>query len=58
LFVAIRFWEIKMQKKVTLSFDDKTYEKFKKFCRDNAIMLSKRLEIEMHEIMEKGGKDD
>jgi hypothetical protein len=40
-----------MQKKVTLSFDDKIYEKFKKFCADNAIMLSKRLEIEMREIM-------
>lgn len=41
-----------MQKKVTLSFDDKIYEKFKKFCRDNAIMLSRRLEIEMQKIME------
>lgn len=45
-----------MQKKVTLSFDNKTYEKFKKFCNDNAIMLSKRLEIEMEEIMKSGGK--
>ena len=42
-----------MQKKVTLSFDGKTYERFKKFCRDNAIMLSRRLEIEMSSIMEK-----
>jgi hypothetical protein len=50
-----------MQKKVTLSFDDKIYEKFKKFCRDNAIMLSRRLEIEMQKIMEefeKGGKKE
>lgn len=48
----------KMNKKVTLSFDDKIYEKFKKFCRDNAIMLSKRLEIEIERIMKenKGGK--
>jgi hypothetical protein len=42
---------IKMQKKVTLSFDDKIYEKFKKFCNDNAIMLSKKLELEMLKIM-------
>jgi len=46
-----------MQKKVTLSFDDKIYEKFKKFCRDNAIMLSKRLELQMIEIMQKEEKE-
>lgn len=40
-----------MKRKVTLSFDDKTYEKFKKFCNDNAIMLSRRIEIEMERIM-------
>ena len=40
-----------MQKKVTLSFDNKVYEKFKKFCNDNAIMLSKKLELCMEEIM-------
>jgi len=46
-----------MQKKVTLSFDDKIYERFRKFCHLNAIMLSRRLEIEMLRIMEKeGGK--
>jgi len=41
-----------MQKKVTLSFDKKVYDNFKKFCRDNAIMLSKKLELEMERIME------
>jgi hypothetical protein len=43
-----------MQKKVkaTLSFDEKIYEKFKKFCDDNAIMLSKKLELEMEKIMD------
>jgi len=40
-----------MQMKVTLSFDDKVYEKFKKFCNDNAIMLSKKLELEMLKIL-------
>ncbi|MDD5191935.1 MAG: hypothetical protein PHH54_04530 [Candidatus Nanoarchaeia archaeon] len=50
-----------MQKKVTLSFDNKIYEKFKKFCSDNAIMLSKKLELEMQRIMEekeKGEKEE
>lgn len=47
-----------MQKKVTLSFDSKIYERFKKFCKDNAIMLSKKLELEMESIMKKGGKDE
>ena len=47
-----------MQKKVTLSFDDKIYEKFEKFCKDNAIMLSKKIELCMDDIMKKGGKKD
>ena len=33
-----------MQKKVTLSFDDKVYAKFQKYCAENDIMLSKRIE--------------
>jgi len=47
-----------MQKKVTLSFDKKVYDNFKKFCRDNAIMLSRKLELEMERIMKKGVKKD
>ncbi len=39
--------------KVTLSIDDKIYKQFQKYCNDNAIMLSKRLEIEMQKLMEK-----
>ena len=42
-----------MQKKVTLSIDDKTYEKFKKFCEENAIMLSKVVEMNMERLMKK-----
>jgi len=45
-----------MQKKVTISIDSETYKKFKKFCRDNAIMLSKKIELDMKEIMKKGGR--
>jgi hypothetical protein len=46
------------KRKVTLSFDDKIYEKFKKFCNDNAIMLSKKLELEMEKMMAKRGKNE
>jgi coproporphyrinogen III oxidase len=40
-----------MKKKVTLNFDSKVYEKFKKFCDDNAIRLSRRMELEMLRIL-------
>jgi len=40
-----------MKKKVTLSIEDKVYNKFQKFCEENAIMLSKRLELDMEKIM-------
>jgi len=40
-----------MKKKVTLSIEDKVYNKFQKFCEENAIMLSKKLELEMEKIM-------
>jgi len=33
-----------MQKKVTLSLDEKTYKQFQKFCEENDLMLSKRVE--------------
>ena len=33
-----------MQKKVTLSLDSETYSEFQKFCNENDIMLSKRIE--------------
>lgn len=32
------------KKKITLSIDSKVYDKYKKYCEDNAIMLSKRIE--------------
>ena len=44
--------------KVTLSVDSKVYSEFQKYCGRNAIMLSKRLELEMDKIMKKGVKKD
>jgi len=38
-----------VQKRVTLSIDDKVYKEFQKFCEDNDIILSKRIERLMNE---------
>ena len=32
------------KKKVTLSIDAKIYDKYQKYCEENAIMLSKKIE--------------
>ena len=39
------------KKKVTLSIDPKVYSMFQKYCEENAIMLSKKVEIAMKDIM-------
>jgi hypothetical protein len=46
-----------MKKKVTLSLDDKVYGDFQKFCEENDVMLSKRIErlIKKH-LEEEGGE--
>ena len=41
-----------MKKKVTLSIDSKIYSDFQKFCEKNAIMLSKKVELIMNDIMQ------
>jgi len=38
-------------KKVTISLDSKTYDDFKKYCEDNAIMLSKKIELWMRDFL-------
>jgi hypothetical protein len=42
-----------VNKKVTLSVDSKIYEQFQKFCKENDIMLSKRIERIMREQLKK-----
>ena len=37
--------------KVTLSINERVYSEFKKYCEDNAIMLSKKIELVMQDIM-------
>jgi len=44
-----------MKKKVTLSLDSETYKEFQKFCENNDIMLSKRIERLIKEHM---GEDE
>ncbi len=44
------------KKKVTLSVESSVYNNFKKYCEDNAIMLSKRIEIDMRRILEASKK--
>jgi len=41
------------KRKVTLSIESKTYNDFQRYCEENAIMLSKKIEIFMKEIMKK-----
>ncbi len=40
-----------MKKKVTLSLEDSVYSNFQKYCEENAIMLSKKIEIFMKEFL-------
>ena len=46
-----------MRKKVTLSIDAKTYDEFRKFCEENAIMLSKKIELFMKKELEKSKEE-
>lgn len=44
------------KKKVTLSIEDNIYDRYKKFCEDNAILLSKKIELFMKKELEEGEK--
>ncbi|MFH1133076.1 MAG: hypothetical protein V1735_01155 [Nanoarchaeota archaeon] len=44
------------QRNVTLSLDEDTYEKYKEFCRKNAVALSRSIEVFMEEKTKKGEK--
>lgn len=44
------------QKNVTLSLDESTYEKYREFCKKNAIALSRSIEVFMEEKIKNGGK--
>jgi hypothetical protein len=40
-----------MQRRVTLSLDDKIYRDFQNFCEENDIIISKRVERLMKEML-------
>lgn len=43
-----------MQKRITLNIDSKVYAEFHKFCKDNDIIISKRVErLMLKELEEK-----
>jgi len=44
------------KQKVTLSIDREIYKKYKRWCEDNAIMLSKKIELFMRDQLEKTEK--
>ena len=39
------------KKKVTLSINSEIYEEFQKYCEENAIMLSRKIEIWMEDFL-------
>ncbi len=40
------------KRKVTLSIDSKVYGGFQKYCEENAVMLSKKIELFMKKVVE------
>ena len=57
LFTFVFIWGLIMgQKNVTLSLDEDTYEKYKEFCKKNAVALSRSIEVFMEDKTKKGEK--
>jgi hypothetical protein len=46
-----------MQKKITLNVDSKIYIEFQKYCAENDIIISKRVERLMNNEVQKGKKE-
>lgn len=44
-----------VNKNVTLSLDEETYEDYKEFCKKNAVALSRSIEVFMQEKIKKEG---
>jgi len=47
-----------VNKKVTLSLDSKVYDEFQEYCRNHAIMLSKKIELWMIDSLKEGVKKE
>lgn len=46
-----------MKRKVTLSLDSKLYRDYQKHCEENAVMLSRRVEILLKKDLEDANKN-
>ncbi len=42
------------KKKVTLNIDAKTYSDFQEFCDENALIVSKKIELLIKEVLKNG----
>ena len=47
-----------VKKKVTLSLDSKTYGEFRNYCDENAILLSKKIELWIIDFMQRNKKEE
>ena len=45
------------KKTVSLSIDEEVYEKYRKYCEERGIILSKQVELFMQKELEKNGKE-
>ncbi|MCD6110409.1 MAG: hypothetical protein J7K08_01870 [Thermoplasmata archaeon] len=44
------------RKTISLSIDEEIYEAYKKYCEENSLILSRKVETFMKEELEKGGR--
>ena len=56
VYKSLFFLSFMKKRKVTLSLDDKVYVDFQKYCEENAIMLSKKVEVFIKEFMQENLK--
>ena len=47
-----------MQKRITLSIDSKVYETFQRFCKENDIVISKRVERLINKELQENGENE
>jgi len=56
IYICIQIGDNMVQKNVTLSLDENTYEKYRDFCKKNAVALSRSIEVFMEEKIKKEEK--
>ena len=56
LHTFVFIWGVMVQKNVTLSLDEGVYEKYREYCKKNAVALSRSIEVFMEERVKKEEK--